>query len=199
MAKSDLFPSLTFSSTTIEGLGRADSATLPLADGGSGSITLICGDIFIALERFVSDPFDIIYDRHSFGAITPDLRSRYSRSILAAMRRPSTPVRASVLGANAGLYFMQVMHRRNADFAAGPPFHVTLDEVQRHFNSDGVAEGIQWSYGSVPIFSQEEEQVLEFLCHEHGVQLGAAVVSNTLADSFQRVFHLWCFTRSRMK
>jgi hypothetical protein len=115
------------------------------------------------------------------------------------MRRPSTPVRASVLGANAGLYFMQVMHRRNADFAAGPPFHVTLDEVQRHFNSDGVAEGIQWSYGSVPIFSQEEEQVLEFLCHEHGVQLGAAVVSNTLADSFQRVFHLWCFTRSHMK
>ena len=165
---------MTFSSTTIDGLGRSDSAFLPLAEGGNGSITLICGDIFIALEHFVSDPFDIIYDRHSFGAISPELRSRYARSISAVTRRLSTPTRASVLGANAGLYFMQVMHRRNADLAAGPPFHVTLDEVQLHFNSALAADGIQWSYGSLPCFSQEEEQVRASQCHANGVLWGCS-------------------------
>jgi hypothetical protein len=158
MAKTELFPSLTFTCTDIDGVGRADSATLPLADGGCGCITLICGDLFIALQRFVSDPFDIVYDRHSFGAISPEMRPRYASTIMSLLRQPSSRGAApSFLGACAGLYFMQVAHRRDGSFSAGPPFHVTLEEVQKQFSTSVNAVGIEWSYGHVPGFSDDEE------------------------------------------
>jgi hypothetical protein len=157
MAKSELFPSLTFASTVLSGVGRSDTAHVPLADGSHGSITLICGDMFIALERFISDPFDIVYDRHSFGAISPELRPSYARTILSVLRKGSSASRPSVLGANLGLYFMQVAHRRDASLSAGPPFHITVEEVRKHFNCDGIENGIEWTYGFLPSFSDVDE------------------------------------------
>jgi hypothetical protein len=157
MVKCELFPSLTFTSTVVSGVGRSDSASVPLADGSHGSITLICGDMFTALEHFAIDPFDIVYDRHSFGAITPDMRPRYARTISSILRKPLSANRPGLLGANDGLYFMQVAHRHDASLSAGPPFHITVDEVRKHFNCDGVANRIEWSYGYLPIFSDADE------------------------------------------
>jgi hypothetical protein len=157
MAKSELFPSLTFATKFIAGAGRADTAVVPIADGDHGSVTLICGDMFIALEQFVSDPFDIVYDRHSFGAIAPDMRPRYAHTILSVLRKSSSAARPGVLGVNDGLYFMQVAHRRDASLSSGPPFHITLDEVRKHFECGGVASGIEWTYGFLPNFSDCDE------------------------------------------
>jgi hypothetical protein len=156
MAKSEHFPSLSFTSTVRNGVGCSDTASVPLADGVHGSVTLICGDMFVALEQFVSDPFDIVYDRHSFGAIPPDMRPRYARTISAVLRKSSAGSHPSILGSNA-LYFMQVAHRRDANVSAGPPYHVNIEEVQKQFSDEGVASGIQWSYGFLPSFSADDE------------------------------------------
>lgn len=174
LAKTDLFPSLTFTSTVRDGAGRCDTASVPLDDGGHGSITLICGDLFVALQEYVSNPFDIVYDRHSFGAIQPDMRPLYARTVAAVLRQPSSPTRPSILGPNAGLYFMQVAHRRDANPSAGPPFHVSVELVESHFNGDGACSGVEWSYGSVPVFSEGEQVAHPLLslmreCNIYGV------------------------------
>jgi hypothetical protein len=153
MAKKELFPALSFTSSVLSGVGVSDSASVPLAGGGCGSITLVCGDLFVALEHFVSLPFDIVYDRHSFGAISPDMRPRYARAVSSVLRQAARP---GLLPPHAALYFMQVAHRRDASLSAGPPFHISVDEVQMHF-SNGAVKGIEWSYGLVPSFSEGEQ------------------------------------------
>ena len=163
LAKTDLFPSLTFTSTVRDGGGRCDTASVPLDDGGHGSITLICGDLFVALREYVSNPFDIVYDRHSFGAIQPDMRPLYARTVAAVLRQPSSPTRPSILGPYAGLYFMQVAHRRDANPSAGPPFHVSVELVHSHFNDDGACSRVEWSYGLVPVFSEGEQVNMHML------------------------------------
>jgi hypothetical protein len=154
MAKSELFPSLSFTSSVLSEVGLSDTAPVPLADGGCGSITLICGDLFVALEHFISHPFDIVYDRHSFGAITPEMRPRYARSVTSVLRK--APSAGHPLASHAALYFMQVAHRRDASPSAGPPFHISVEEVQKHFSSGAVNE-IEWSYGLLPSFAEGEQ------------------------------------------
>lgn len=156
MAKKELFPALSFTSSVLSGVGVSDSASVPLAGGGCGSITLVCGDLFVALEHFVSLPFDVVYDRHSFGAISPDMRPRYARAVSSVLRQAPSAARPGLLAPHAALYFMQVAHRRDASLSAGPPFHISIDEVQMHF-SNGAVKGIEWNYGFVPSFSEGEE------------------------------------------
>ena len=66
--------------------------------------------------------FDAVYDKDSFGALEKHMRPAYSQRI-SEYTKPG-----SVL-------YLEVKNRENGDKSVGPPFHVTKEDLEEHFDS----------------------------------------------------------------
>eukprot|EP00659_Diplonema_papillatum_P013951 gene13951-21337_t len=99
----------------------------------SEKLTLVCGDFFHEARQLPAASFDLIYDRASFVAVSPDRRREYAE-IMTRLRKPSTR-----------MYFEGVW--RNKKFAGsddpaahvqlGPPHHTEPDHVRALYEPMG--------------------------------------------------------------
>ena len=85
----------------------------------AGPLTVHCGDVF-ALDRSRVGPVDRIWDRAALIALPPDLRVRY-----AARLRELAP---------GATMLLETLHY-DPTRMSGPPFSVSLDEVQALYGS----------------------------------------------------------------
>eukprot|EP01006_Ploeotia_vitrea_P040457 TRINITY_DN66427_c7_g2_i1.p1 TRINITY_DN66427_c7_g2~~TRINITY_DN66427_c7_g2_i1.p1 ORF type:complete len:147 (-),score=11.71 TRINITY_DN66427_c7_g2_i1:154-594(-) len=77
---------------------------------------LIVGDFFVEVKKIEDNTFDLLYDRGSLCAITPDMRAEY----IAQMKR--------VLKPNAYIY-QELVIRPEETRTAGPPHHISQSVV----------------------------------------------------------------------
>lgn len=107
-----------------------------------GSLTLYEGDFFVAMESVIAKeiqekkeaPFDLIYDRASFVAISASLRARYIEAVVSCVRAADEVVLPSI-GIPFPTVVLELMLRPPNGILGpdglpnGPPFHINPDDV----------------------------------------------------------------------
>lgn len=78
-------------------------------------VSLYCGDYF----EFQEGPFDALYDRGGFIALSAELRERYARHT------------SSLLDRDAGQFVVTVEYDQSV--CDGPPYSINQCEIQRHW------------------------------------------------------------------
>merc|ERR1712118_249141 len=107
-------------------------------NSNGGKLTAICSDLFFRFKPESDEdvPYDLIFDKDSLGALDYSLHPKYFELLNTRLKQ-------------GGYWYIEAIHRCDADMKKGPPFHISESYLKSQLPNYDLIETFKNHYGEV--------------------------------------------------